>query len=252
MWNRLVCFRRGLTRAAFLMLLLTPVHVFAAEARTLMGTASWYGTTAHGKMTASGRIFSRMHFTAAHKTLPFGMVLRVYNLHNAYHVLVAITDRGPFAGERQLDVSYRAARVLNFVRRGITTVWAEVVSDSKGVPLDADSAYYLQFGVRPDEPSAFELLRDVRFRLKLAAAVFRVPDEPVSPYHICAGPWRTFKEAEEVLEDVPLYYDGAQIILGPASGNELPRHAAPEAIRALQNPLDSHKKRRSAHRVQRK
>ncbi len=241
-----------------LFLLCAPQGACAADPLIITGKASWYGSpphekkSAHGKATASGRVFDRSHFTAAHRTLPFGTVLRVYNLANSHHVLVAVSDRGPFIRNRQLDVSYRAARILNFVRRGVTEIWAEVVSDEAGAPLAEGSAYYLQFGVRPDMVSSLELQRDIRFRLKLATKALRVSGETVFPYHICAGPWRTFKEAEEVMDEIPPYYSEAQIILGPESGDVLPRLKVPDAAESLQKKHDSHKKKRSIKRVQRK
>ncbi len=199
----------------------------------LAGLASWYGTSAHGKKTASGRFFHHAEFTAAHRVLPFGTVLRVYNLANTHRVLVMITDRGPFVRNRVIDVSYRAARVLNFVRRGVTPVWAEVVGAPDGTPLESGRVYYLQFGLRPDMPSALELQRDLRFRLGMPTKVFRSPGDKTVPYHVCAGPWKTFGEAEDALEAVPTWYQETQIVLGPETGDQWPRLVEPDAVTTL-------------------
>src|SRR6266576_5626644 len=84
-----------------------------------MGLASWYGEQYDGKTTASGEPFDMYDCTAAHATLRLGTFVRVTNLNNRRTVLVRINDRGPFVGSRIIDVSYKAARVLDFVKEGV-------------------------------------------------------------------------------------------------------------------------------------
>lgn len=93
------------------------------------GLASWYGPKFHGKLTASGEVFNQEKFTAAHPTLPWGSRVKVTNLDNGKSVDVRINDRGPFKGGRIIDVSRAAARALGMVKRGITTVRVEWLSD---------------------------------------------------------------------------------------------------------------------------
>lgn len=93
------------------------------------GLASWYGPKFHGKLTASGEVFNQEKFTAAHPTLPWGTRVTVTNLDNGKSVDVRINDRGPFKGGRIIDVSRAAARALGMVKRGITTVQVEWLSD---------------------------------------------------------------------------------------------------------------------------
>jgi rare lipoprotein A len=95
------------------------------------GLASWYGPKFHGKLTASGEVFNQEKFTAAHRTLPWGSRVKVTNLANGKSVDVRINDRGPFGKGRIIDVSRAAARALDIVGRGITTVRVESVSDSE-------------------------------------------------------------------------------------------------------------------------
>lgn len=76
------------------------------------GFASWYGHPFHGRRTASGEKFDMHAYTAAHRTLPFGTILRVENAVNGRVILVEVTDRGPFIRRRVVDLSYRAARHL--------------------------------------------------------------------------------------------------------------------------------------------
>jgi rare lipoprotein A len=94
------------------------------------GLASWYGPKFHGRRTASGEVFNQEKFTAAHRTLPWGSRVKVTNLDNGKSVDVRINDRGPFGKGRIIDVSRAAARVLDIVIRGITTVQIESLSDS--------------------------------------------------------------------------------------------------------------------------
>lgn len=103
----------------------------ASEARYALeeeGYASFYGSAHHGRRTASGEVFDAKSLTAAHRSLPFGTKVRVTNLRNGRHVVVTITDRGPFRRERVIDVSRRAAKDLGFLRDGTTRVRIEVLS----------------------------------------------------------------------------------------------------------------------------
>lgn len=77
------------------------------------GIASWYGPGFHGRRTANGEIYDMNAFTAAHKTLPFGTILRVTNRRNGKSVLVRINDRGPYIRGRVVDLSRRAARAID-------------------------------------------------------------------------------------------------------------------------------------------
>ncbi|RJO67490.1 MAG: septal ring lytic transglycosylase RlpA family protein [Myxococcales bacterium] len=98
------------------------------------GVASWYGRDFHGRPTASGKIYNMNAYTAAHRTLPFGTVLRVTNLANGRSLDVTVNDRGPFVGDRVLDLSYGAAKELGYVGSGTTNVRAQIVLKA-GAPL---------------------------------------------------------------------------------------------------------------------
>ncbi|WP_447980453.1 septal ring lytic transglycosylase RlpA family protein [Candidatus Nitrospira bockiana] len=91
------------------------------------GFASWYGPGFHGNRTASGEVFDMRALTAAHRTLPFGAVVRVRSLTSGRTVLVRINDRGPFARGRILDVSQAAARALGMLGEGTHRVDLRVV-----------------------------------------------------------------------------------------------------------------------------
>lgn len=92
------------------------------------GTASWYGPGFDGKTTASGEKFNQNNLTAAHRTLPFGTVVRVKCLKNGQTVDVRINDRGPFTKGRIIDLSKAAAREIGLIERGIGPVEIHVLS----------------------------------------------------------------------------------------------------------------------------
>jgi rare lipoprotein A len=91
------------------------------------GTASWYGPGFAGRPTASGEIFDPLAMTAAHKELPLGTEVVVVNLDNGREARLRINDRGPFIGERVIDVSKAAAKALGFYYTGLAEVRIELV-----------------------------------------------------------------------------------------------------------------------------
>src|SRR5713226_6531960 len=92
-----------------------------------IGTASWYGSDFQGKTTASGEPYNMHDFTAAHPTLPIGCWVRVTNLRNGRTVVLRINDRGPIVPGRIIDVSYSAARALEFKTQGLQRVRLDIV-----------------------------------------------------------------------------------------------------------------------------
>lgn len=91
------------------------------------GVASWYGPNFHGRKTANGEIFDRNSIAAAHTTMPLPSYARVTNLQNGHSMIVRVNDRGPFHGNRIIDVSERAALALGFKREGTARVRVEYV-----------------------------------------------------------------------------------------------------------------------------
>jgi rare lipoprotein A len=104
------------------------------------GTASWYGLQFHGRRTASGERFDMNGFTAAHRTLPFGTLVRVRSLVNGREVEVRINDRGPHVAGRIIDLSRAAAEALGMLGMGMKSVTLSVVGqapESQGQALQA-------------------------------------------------------------------------------------------------------------------
>ncbi len=91
------------------------------------GTASWYGTKFHAVRTSSGEPYNMYAMTGAHRTLPLPTYVRVRNLKNNRQIIVKINDRGPFASNRIIDLSYVAARKLDVVRYGTANVEIEAI-----------------------------------------------------------------------------------------------------------------------------
>lgn len=91
-----------------------------------VGVASYYGGNFHGRKTASGELYNKHKLTAAHRTLPFGTLVKVTNIRNGKWVIVRINDRGPYSKKRIIDVSFRAARHLGInTGKGIVRVKVE-------------------------------------------------------------------------------------------------------------------------------
>jgi rare lipoprotein A len=92
------------------------------------GVASWYGVPFNGRRTSNGEIYDMHEFTAAHRTLPFGALVRVTNLRNGKQTQVRINDRGPFVADRVIDLSLSAAQAIEMVGTGTSQVRLEVIA----------------------------------------------------------------------------------------------------------------------------
>ena len=95
---------------------------------TETGIASWYGIPYHGRQAANGEIYNMNELTAAHRTLPFGAIVKVTSANSNNSVTVRITDRGPFVGDRIIDLSRQAARQINMIGPGTMKVQLELVA----------------------------------------------------------------------------------------------------------------------------
>jgi rare lipoprotein A len=98
------------------------------------GVASWYGQDFHGKPTSSGEIYNMHGMTAAHKTLPLPTWVEVTNQVNGRSVILKVNDRGPFVGNRIIDLSYKAALELDMIRSGTTRVSVRALGAPAAVP----------------------------------------------------------------------------------------------------------------------
>ncbi len=105
------------------------------------GVASWYGPRFHGRPTANGEIFNANTLTAAHRSLPFGTLVRVTHLENGRSVIVRINDRGPYYDRRVIDLSRRSAALLDMEEQGIARVRIDVLDyPSRKAPIQVADA----------------------------------------------------------------------------------------------------------------
>jgi rare lipoprotein A len=104
------------------------VYEVAHTQSAIKGIASWYGPYFHGRMTANGEIFDQNEMTAAHKSLPFNTRLLVTNLNNGKTTIVRINDRGPYVGDRVLDLSEAAAKEIGSDSIGVVPIKATILA----------------------------------------------------------------------------------------------------------------------------
>ena len=127
------------------------------------GVASWYGPGFHGKKTATGEIFDMYAMTAAHKTLPIPSYARITNLENHRSIIVRINDRGPFVGNRELDLYYAAAKNLDMEQDGTGAIEIKAISPGQALPqlqqiaATQEQHVYLQVGSFGSEKKALNL-----------------------------------------------------------------------------------------------
>jgi rare lipoprotein A len=114
------------------------------------GLASWYGDDFHGRLTANGEVFDMTSLTAAHPTLPMPSYARVTNLSNGKSLIVRVNDRGPYHGNRLIDVSNKAAELLEFKGNGVAKVRVEYVGRA---PLEGSDDRQLMATLRTGVPA---------------------------------------------------------------------------------------------------
>ncbi|HUI68432.1 MAG TPA: septal ring lytic transglycosylase RlpA family protein [Nitrospirota bacterium] len=136
------------------------------------GVASWYGKDFHGKTTSNGEIYDMNAMTAAHKTLPLGVYVKVYNRDNGREAIVRINDRGPFVKGRIIDLSYGAAKKLGIDVAGTASVRIEALGYRVGGPAGREEYssqvnydagnYTVQVGAFKDYQNAVKLSEEMK------------------------------------------------------------------------------------------
>lgn len=135
---------------------------------TETGTASWYGPNYHQHHAADGTVYDQNGMTAAHRTLPLGSTVRVTNLQTGEQVLVRITDRGPFAPGRVLDLSLGAAKTIGLYRQGIAKVRVEAFPHTTANPA---GRWCVQTGAFKEQTDALDLKAALVERYKSARVI---------------------------------------------------------------------------------
>ncbi len=151
------------------------------------GMASWYGDDFHGRLTANGEVFDMASLTAAHPTLPIPSYARVTNLSNGKSLIVRVNDRGPYHGNRLIDVSNRASELLEFKGKGVARVRVEYVGRA---PLegsdDRQLVATLRTGVPAPSPSLVRVASARPFVPEVSSRAIRgdVPMPEGRPYSL--------------------------------------------------------------------
>lgn len=173
------------------------------------GTASWYGSKFHGRPTSSGEIYDMHQLTAAHRTLPLPTLVRVTNLANGRSVVVTVNDRGPFAKNRVIDLSYAAAQELDMVHAGLAEVSVEAVGDNGGALPDV----YMQVGAFGDRSNAAALKERLE-SIGIDDVVIRFDDSTGNGmYRVRIGPLEREADFDALaLRLAPLNIGGPQLV----------------------------------------
>ncbi len=168
------------------------------------GVASWYGRDFHGKKTSNGETYDMHGMTAAHKTLPLGVYLKVYNRENGRETTVRVNDRGPFVKGRILDLSFAAAKVLGVDTVGTALVRIEALGYKQAggaerykAPDTYDAGdYTVQIGAFKERANADRLSGEIR-KLHGFSEVRMTNVNNDIFYRVYAGKYSSLKAAEE-------------------------------------------------------
>jgi rare lipoprotein A len=165
------------------------------------GVASWYGPDFHGKRTATGETYDMDAMTGAHPTLPLPAWVRVTNLQNGRSVVVRLNDRGPFARNRIIDLSRKAALELDMVRAGtaLVEVRSLVVGAAPPAP-PAVSHFFAQAGAFAEEVNATRLAERLRQSGIEGVAVTEARADGRRLFRVRAGPVASVGEFDRLIE----------------------------------------------------
>ncbi|MEA3332984.1 MAG: septal ring lytic transglycosylase RlpA family protein [Pseudomonadota bacterium] len=173
------------------------------------GIASWYGRKFHGRKTSNGEVYDMYGTSAAHKTLPMGVYVRVTHLTSGRHVVVRVNDRGPFVAGRIIDLSYGAAKQLGIVDSGTAQVHIQALGyrqtdlrrDSSRVNRSYDSgSFAVQVGAFSTAENAHRLVAKMQRRYgKAVISTGMVNNRQV--YRVRIGDFSSLRQAEATVHD---------------------------------------------------
>jgi rare lipoprotein A len=183
------------------------------------GVASWYGKDFHGKSTSNGEKYDMNSMTAAHKTLPLGVYVKVYNKDNGREAVVRVNDRGPFVKGRIIDLSYAAARKLGVDMVGTAPVRIEALvyqengaeGFKEGKDYDAGN-YTVQVGSFRDRENAQRLADEMK-KLFGFSEVHATMVNGNTYYRVYAGRYSSLRTAETAEKDLNEHdYPGSFVV----------------------------------------
>jgi rare lipoprotein A len=167
-----------------------------------VGVASWYGPGFHGRPTANGEEYDMNDLTAAHRTLPMPSIVRVTNLENGRSIKLRVNDRGPFVGERIIDVSRRGAQLLGFYGNGTARVRVDIVADESkqlaaalGVPVDTAVAEHRTEQPVTEVASAYEVPSGEPFQPQPEPPLQQQPEAEIGQVAMAYAPVAVLPEA---------------------------------------------------------
>lgn len=183
------------------------------------GVASWYGKDFHGKRTSNGEAYDMHELTAAHKTLPLGVYVKVRNTDNNREVVVRVNDRGPFVKGRIIDLSYAAARELGVDVVGTAPVRVEALgykAEGESQYTSAENydkgTYTVQIGSFKDYHNAERLMREMRNIFGFS----EIEETAISGerfHRVYAGKYTSLRDAERAEEDFSTHgYPGSFVV----------------------------------------
>lgn len=168
------------------------------------GKASWYGKKFHGRPTSNQETFDMYKLTAAHKTLPLPSYVEVTNKKNNKKVVVRVNDRGPFVGTRIIDLSYAAAKALDFVHDGVADVHIRVVNSPRDLvnkPIK-QGLTYLQLGAFSDKNSAYNLAKKVSELLGIETFVTILSTRTGALHRVRIGPVNSEIQVNQLINQI--------------------------------------------------
>jgi rare lipoprotein A len=182
------------------------------------GIASWYGPDFHGKLTSNGEVYNMNSLTAAHKTLPFNSIVLVTHRKSGKRVTVRINDRGPFVGDRIIDLSYGAAKKLGMVKTGTAPVDLRVIRGARSNgPSNAAGAsakkgiYSVQVGVFEDLDNARQISHQFN-----NGRIYTVNQSNRKVYKVLVGKYSNYEKALEPMDRMRRQgFEKAFIVLSP-------------------------------------
>lgn len=192
-----------------------------ADDYVAIGTASWYGSDFHGRKTANGEIFDKQSIAAAHPTLPLPSYVRVTNLSNQRSMVVRVNDRGPFHGNRLIDLSKSAAEALDFHRQGTARVKVEYVGRAS---LTGSDDRKLLATLNAGQPAPIPTAAP--------APVMVASAEPVAP--VVEAPVQTPAPVAEVPVEAPAQPHVSRTLMAQSVPEPA---AAPMQVATLQRPV---------------
>ncbi len=171
---------------------------------TEKGKASWYGKKFHGRKTSNQETFDMYKLTAAHKTLPLPSYVEVTNLDNGRKVIVRVNDRGPFVNDRIIDLSFAAAKVLDFVNQGIANVKVEVVKAPKNLQTSPikQGLIYIQLGAFSDNNTAYNLAKKVGELLGIETFVSILKTQSGLLHRVRIGPLQSENKIQHLIDKI--------------------------------------------------